>query len=96
MADARSKSLVTTLASVLAPVGPAGPDRRSLRVVMPRSLGSRHQLEALRAKNRELLKEVAELKQREAQAQRLADRDGLTGPEVMVQGCCDGDNVAGL
>jgi len=75
MADARGKSLVNTLA----PVGPGLPRARSLRVVMPRPLGSRHEIEALRAKNRELLKELAELREREAQAQRLADRDGLTG-----------------
>jgi diguanylate cyclase (GGDEF)-like protein len=84
MADARGKSLVNTLAPALAPVGSASPRGRSLRPVMPRSLGSRQ--EALRTQNRELLaqnrelrKELAELREREAQAQRLADRDGLTG-----------------
>ena len=37
------------------------------------------ELAALRAANARLMLEMAELKEREAQAQRLADRDGLTG-----------------
>jgi len=37
------------------------------------------ELEALRSTNAQLLRELAALKEREAQAQRLADRDGLTG-----------------
>jgi diguanylate cyclase (GGDEF)-like protein len=37
------------------------------------------EIETLRSVNAELVREIALLKQREAQAQRLADRDGLTG-----------------
>jgi diguanylate cyclase (GGDEF)-like protein len=37
------------------------------------------ELEALRSANAHLMREVAALKEREAEAQRLADRDGLTG-----------------
>jgi GGDEF domain-containing protein len=45
-----------------------------------RTPGTAHQeLEALRSTNARLLRELAALQQREAQAQRLADRDGLTG-----------------
>jgi len=40
---------------------------------------SRRELEALRASNAHLVRELAALKEREAQAQRLADRDALTG-----------------
>jgi diguanylate cyclase (GGDEF)-like protein len=40
---------------------------------------ARHELETLRATNARLTRELAALKEREAQAQRLADRDGLTG-----------------
>ncbi len=40
---------------------------------------ARLELESLRSTNARLLRELAALKQREAQAQRLADRDGLTG-----------------
>jgi len=40
---------------------------------------ARHELETLRATNARLMRELAALKEREAQAQRLADRDGLTG-----------------
>jgi diguanylate cyclase (GGDEF)-like protein len=46
---------------------------------MPSSLGARRELETLRATNKQLLDELAALKEREAQAQQLADRDGLTG-----------------
>jgi diguanylate cyclase (GGDEF)-like protein len=41
--------------------------------------GQRRELERLRAMNALLLRELAELKAREAETQRLADRDGLTG-----------------
>ena len=45
-----------------------------------RNPGNAHQeLEVLRSTNARLLRELAVLQQREAQAQRLADRDGLTG-----------------
>jgi diguanylate cyclase (GGDEF)-like protein len=37
------------------------------------------ELETLRSANARLIREVAALKEREAEAQRLADRDGLTG-----------------
>jgi diguanylate cyclase (GGDEF)-like protein len=40
---------------------------------------ARRELEVLRATNAHLVRELAALKEREAQAQRLADRDGLTG-----------------
>ena len=40
---------------------------------------ARRELELLRATNAHLLRELAALKEREAQTQRLADRDGLTG-----------------
>jgi diguanylate cyclase (GGDEF)-like protein len=75
MADARGKSLLNTLA----PVPPEVAAGRPLRALMPRSLGPRHELETLRATNKELLEELADLREREAQAQRLADRDALTG-----------------
>ena len=39
----------------------------------------RDELATLRSTNARLTRELAELKVREAQAQRLADRDGLTG-----------------
>jgi diguanylate cyclase (GGDEF)-like protein len=55
----------------------------SLRGVMRNSIknpiSERHELEALRATNARLLRELAALKEREEQAQYLADRDGLTG-----------------
>jgi len=40
---------------------------------------ARRELEILRATNEHLVRELAALKEREAQTQRLADRDGLTG-----------------
>jgi diguanylate cyclase (GGDEF)-like protein len=40
---------------------------------------ARQELEVLRSTNARLLRELAVLQQREAQVQRLADRDGLTG-----------------
>ena len=39
----------------------------------------RRELEALRCTNAQLMRELAALRAREAEAQRLADRDGLTG-----------------
>jgi diguanylate cyclase (GGDEF)-like protein len=42
-------------------------------------IDARCELELLRATNAHLVRELAALKEREAQAQRLADRDGLTG-----------------
>jgi diguanylate cyclase (GGDEF)-like protein len=50
-----------------------------LRSVMRNPNDARRELEILRATNAQLLRELAVLKEREAQAQRLADRDGLTG-----------------
>ena len=44
-----------------------------------RDLDDDGELEALRSTNAQLTRELAVLKEREAQAQRLADRDGLTG-----------------
>jgi PleD family two-component response regulator len=46
--------------------------------VRPR-LDDSEELAALRSINAQLTRELAQLKVREAQAQRLADRDGLTG-----------------
>jgi len=50
-----------------------------LRTVVRHPDTARQELEALRSTNARLLRELASLQQREAQAQRLADRDGLTG-----------------
>jgi predicted signal transduction protein with EAL and GGDEF domain len=53
--------------------------------VLPRSSSSSHsrsaarEIDTLRSINAHLLQQIALLKEREAQAQRLADRDGLTG-----------------
>jgi diguanylate cyclase (GGDEF)-like protein len=50
--------------------------------VLQRNNGGRadaSEIETLRSINADLIREIALLKQREAQAQRLADRDGLTG-----------------
>jgi diguanylate cyclase (GGDEF)-like protein len=40
---------------------------------------ARHEIDTLRSINAHLVRQVASLQQREAHAQRLADRDGLTG-----------------
>jgi diguanylate cyclase (GGDEF)-like protein len=51
-----------------------------LRTVMRNpTTDARRELETLRATNACLVRELEALKEREAQAQRLADRDGLTG-----------------
>jgi diguanylate cyclase len=50
-----------------------------LRSVVRNRTDARHELEVLRATNAHLVQELAALKEREAQALRLADRDGLTG-----------------
>jgi diguanylate cyclase (GGDEF)-like protein len=49
------------------------------RVVAPRASEALREIENLRAVNDHLMRELAALKQREVQAQRLADRDALTG-----------------
>ena len=56
-------------------------DTRSSSVATLRPLASEslRELENLRAINAHLLRELAEMKAREAETQRLADRDGLTG-----------------
>ncbi|HEY4444848.1 MAG TPA: GGDEF domain-containing protein [Steroidobacteraceae bacterium] len=51
----------------------------SLRSVARNPNEARRELELLRATNAHLMRELAALKEREAQTQRLADRDGLTG-----------------
>ena len=81
MAYARGKSLPndTVAVSTVAVSAAARPARLPLRAVTPGSVGIRHELERLRAANKQLLDELAALREREAQAQRLADRDGLTG-----------------
>jgi diguanylate cyclase (GGDEF)-like protein len=55
------------------------PAARPLRSVVRNPNDAHRELELLRATNAHLLRELAALKEREAQAQRLADRDGLTG-----------------
>jgi diguanylate cyclase (GGDEF)-like protein len=50
-----------------------------LRRVERDSIDTHRELETLRATNAQLVRELAALKEREAQAQRLADRDALTG-----------------
>ena len=50
-----------------------------LRSVASTPSDARRELEMLRATNAHLVRELAALKEREAQAQRLADRDALTG-----------------
>jgi diguanylate cyclase (GGDEF)-like protein len=53
--------------------------QRTLRHSLSRFADARNELEFLRVVNARLVREVAELKEREAQALNLADRDGLTG-----------------
>jgi diguanylate cyclase (GGDEF)-like protein len=55
------------------------PSALPLRGVMRDPDDERRELEALRCTNAHLVRELAELRAREAEAQRLADRDGLTG-----------------
>jgi diguanylate cyclase (GGDEF)-like protein len=55
---------------------PAAPPLRS---VMRNPADARRELETLRATNARLVRELEALRAREAQAQRLADRDDLTG-----------------
>jgi diguanylate cyclase (GGDEF)-like protein len=50
-----------------------------LRGVLRKPVDERSELERLRTANAQLVRELAVLREREAQAQRLADRDGLTG-----------------
>jgi diguanylate cyclase (GGDEF)-like protein len=79
MAYARGKDLFNNIAPSEA-VRPASlPVRLPLRAVIPSAPGTRRELEVLRETNRQLQEELAALREREAQAQRLADRDGLTG-----------------
>ena len=61
------------LGSELAPIA------TPLRTVVRARTEERRELEMLRATNARLLQELSELKEREAQALQLADRDGLTG-----------------
>src|ERR1700730_17491170 len=70
MSYGRSKMLLNGEPSVAPPL-------RS--VVRSPNNDARRELELLRATNGRLLRELAALKEREAQTQRLADRDGLTG-----------------
>jgi diguanylate cyclase (GGDEF)-like protein len=55
------------------------PTHRSLRSVARAPADPRPEIERLRSVNERLLRDLAELKEREAQALKLADRDGLTG-----------------
>jgi diguanylate cyclase (GGDEF)-like protein len=67
------------------PEGAAPQDVVSLRDAAPNGRGPRmsatelREIESLRAINAHLLREIAALKAREAETQRLAERDGLTG-----------------
>jgi len=70
MAYGRSKMLLN---------GDVMPSVAPLRSVVRNPNDARRELEILRATNAHLLRELAALKEREAQTQRLADRDGLTG-----------------
>jgi diguanylate cyclase len=70
MAYGRSKLLLSGVMRSVAP---------PLRSVERHPTDARRELEDLRAANARLVREVAALKEREAQAQRLADRDALTG-----------------
>jgi diguanylate cyclase (GGDEF)-like protein len=71
MAYGRSKMLLN--GEVMASAAPP------LHSVVRNPTDVRRELETLRATNARLVRELAALKEREAQAQRLADRDGLTG-----------------
>jgi diguanylate cyclase (GGDEF)-like protein len=71
MADGRNKVLFNSSAMTTG-VAP-------LRNVVRTYTHERDELAALRSINAQLTRELAELKVREAQTQRLADRDGLTG-----------------
>jgi len=62
-----------------APLGHARPTQPPLRSVLRKPVDGRAELERLRITNAQLVRELAVLREREAQAQRLADRDGLTG-----------------
>jgi diguanylate cyclase (GGDEF)-like protein len=76
MAYGRSKMLLS--GEVMASAAP--PLRNVLRTASDeRRADERRELDRLRATNEYLMRELAALKEREAQAQRLADRDGLTG-----------------
>jgi diguanylate cyclase (GGDEF)-like protein len=76
MAYGRSKMLFSgeAIASSTAPLRNVVPNPNIGRVEV-----ERRELETLRSTNAQLLRELAALKEREAQTQRLADRDGLTG-----------------
>jgi diguanylate cyclase (GGDEF)-like protein len=81
MAYGRSKMLLNGDLLTAAPV-PLRTVVRNPGVHNPlvRNPGNAHEeLEVLRSTNARLLRELAVLQQREAQVQRLADRDGLTG-----------------
>ncbi len=76
MAYGRSKMLLNS--DVMRSATP--PLRRVERNPMERSpTDARRELEVLRTTNANLVRELAALKAREAQAQQLADRDALTG-----------------
>ena len=77
MAYGRSKLLLSTDTGMRSDAMPM--PSRPLRSVVPNSLDARQEVENLRAVNAHLVRELAALKEREAQTQRLADRDGLTG-----------------
>jgi diguanylate cyclase (GGDEF)-like protein len=65
---------------VVPPVLTAAVDTRQARAsTAPLCASTATELETLRAINARLLREIAALKEREAHALRLADRDGLTG-----------------
>src|ERR1700722_19201941 len=78
MSYGRSKMLLNgeVMASAVPPLRNVG---RNASNVGRNASDERRELERLRATNAYLTRELAALKEREAQAQRLADRDDLTG-----------------
>jgi diguanylate cyclase (GGDEF)-like protein len=70
--------VVPDAAAALEPVNlrDAAPNSRGRRMTSPAEL---REIESLRAINAHLLREIAALKARAAETQRLAERDGLTG-----------------
>jgi diguanylate cyclase (GGDEF)-like protein len=74
-----SESVVSASPSPRINMVPAVRDFLALPSIEERRAAEQRELETLRAINAHLLRELAQLKQREAEALKLADRDGLTG-----------------
>jgi diguanylate cyclase (GGDEF)-like protein len=78
MSSGRHKLYDTAMVAERGDVAAAPVSRRG--DTLPRNLDqARCEIDTLRAINGQLVRQVAELTEREAQTQRLADRDGLTG-----------------